>query len=470
MSSENNPVELFSVEAEQQLLGQILVNNESYFRVSGYLKPDHFYDGVHGDIYREIGKRIEADHLASPVTMKEFLVGHPGIGDLGGPGYLARMAGAAIAASAIQDYANMIVALHGRRTLHQRLEDISRHVMEGGEAEDAVAALELMLHEQAETSTDPRTMSLLKASTNMMQDMIEVSEGKSPGVSSGLKTLDEVLRLAPKRYTILGGATSMGKTALAIWLSYAAAKSGAGVGFVTLEMPEEDLAKRFNSIDSQIPYQAYDKPMSETLLKKVHEVAGQQQGMPIEVFSAKVRDVPAILSEGKRLKQRWKPNDKGFQGLKLLVVDYVQLVEGKGEREHVRIAKVANDLKNVAKQLDVHVVALAQIDRSIMARGDSWEAKRPNLNDLRGSGDLEMAPDNVVFCFRPEYYMTPPRFTPPKDVEERADWEAEFADWKGKMEIIIAKARMGEITSVTVDCDMATNTFKDIIDQEAMEF
>jgi replicative DNA helicase len=139
-------------------------------------------------------------------------------------------------------------------------------------------------------------------------------------------------------------------------------------------------------------------------------------------------------------------------------------MRGRGESQFVQLSRIANDLKQVAKQLDVHVLALAQIDRKIVERED----KRPRLSDLRGSGDLENAPDNVMFCYRPEYYLK--RQQPPKDIEKRADWEAECADWAGKAEIIIEKARMGEITSVTVGCDMGTNRFWDLEPKEEYEF
>ncbi|TNE43411.1 MAG: hypothetical protein EP341_11355 [Sphingomonadales bacterium] len=276
-----------------------------------------------------------------------------------------------------------------------------------------------------------------------------------------------MLSLGPKRYTILAGATSMGKTALGIWIGYAAAQAGYGVGFVTLEMPEEDLAKRVNSIVSQVPYKAYDRPMSEALFRKTIDAAKELEALPMEIFSDRVRDIPSILSEGKKLKRKMQPNGP-FKGFKLLVVDYLQLVRGRGESAFVRLSQVANDLKQVAKQLDVHVIALAQIDRKIGDRGDHVNDKRPRLSDLRGSGDLENAPDNVIFIHRPEYYLS--RETPPKKDEERADWLADCAHWKDKAELIIAKARMGDICSVTVKTDMATNRFEDIASQEDFEF
>jgi replicative DNA helicase len=453
---------LHSVEAEQQLLGAILTKNELFDQVSSMLREDHFYDPVHARIYKLAAARIGKDHLVSPVTMKSDMAEDEGLKQLGGPNYLAKLAGASVASSLIRDYADMIVKLHDRRTMAGRLSQLSEEVANGREAGEAAAELELYLHEREDQSDEPRAMSFLRAQGLALQQMEQIYHGELVGIPSGIEALDEVLSMAPKRYTILGGATSMGKTALALSITMAAAKAGYGVGFVSLEMPETDLANRLNSAVSQIPYKAYDRPMSENQFRKVVDAAGELQALPLEIFSERVRDVPAILSEGKKLKRKMKPNG-AFKGFKLLVIDYIQLVRAKGESQHVRLAEVANGFKQVAKQLDVHVLALAQIDRSL-GKEENYQNARPRLADLRGSGDLENAPDNVMFVFRPEYYLT--RQTPPKNDDDRADWEEDLRHWRGKAEIIIGKARMGEIGSVTAECDMGTNVFRDVPDRQ----
>lgn len=455
---------MFSIEAEQQVLGAVLGVNERFHDVSGFLRPDHFWDPVHALIWKNIAARVSRDHMVSPITVSSDLIQSDGFQALGGGSYLAKAVGNCVSSSQVAEYAKMLVDLHGRRLLAGRLDQISDEVKSGREADDAAAELELLLHEREENLDEPRTMSFLKAQTRAIEQMQEVQAGGALGVPTGMKALDEVVSLNPKRYSLLGGATSMGKTGLALSIALSAARSGYGVGFVTLEMPEEDLANRINSSVSTVPYKAYDRKMSENTWRQVIGAAKELQGLPLEIFSDRVRDVPAILSEGKKLKRKMAPG-ANFKGFKLLVIDYIQLVRGKGESAHVRLAQVANDLKQVAKQLDVHVLALAQIDRSIGAREDT----RPALRDLRGSGDLENAPDNVLFVHRPEYYLT--RQTPPKKEEERADWEADLAHWRGKAEIIIGKARMGEIGSVQVACDMGTNRFFDVPDeQQGMEF
>ena len=454
-----------STEAEQQILGAVLGTNEMFHKLSYFLRPEHFFDPVHADIWRNISARIERDHLASPITVGADMEAHEGLAKLGGKPYLARLLGGSISGFAAPDYARMVVDMYQRRQLSGRLSQISEELDVGRSADDAAAELELLLHEREDNSAEPRTMSFLRAQTNAVQQIDEIRRGGMIGIPTGIKALDDAVSLAPKRYTILGGATSMGKTALALSIVLNAAKAGYGVGFVTLEMPEEDLANRINSAVSMVPYKAYDRPLSDNAMRMVIDAAKELTALPVEIFSERVRDVPAILSEAKKLKRKMVPRGD-IKGFKLLVIDYIQLVRGRGESAFVRLSQVANDLKQVAKQLDVHVLALAQIDRNI-SKEEHYQKARPRLADLRGSGDLENAPDNVMFVFRPEYYLT--RQTPPKKDDERADWEADIARWKDKAEIIVGKARMGEIGSVTVGCDMATNRFFDLPDQSDEE-
>ncbi|MDG3089187.1 DnaB-like helicase C-terminal domain-containing protein [Vibrio hannami] len=317
--------------------------------------------------------------------------------------------------------------------------------------DDVVSGLEMFVHEQ-EPTDEPRSMSLLAAHASVVREQLEVNDGNMPAIPSGLATLDEVLSLRKQRYTILAGGTSMGKTAKALHMTYAAAKAGYGVGFVSREMPERDLAARINSIESQIPYKAFERKMSENLTRQMIETAKAQQSLPIEIFSPRVDDMPAIISEAKKLKAKWEGTD---HPLSMLVVDYIQLINDQGKQFEV-LSKVANDLKQLAKMLDVHVLALAQIDRKVMER----ENARPMLSDLRGSGDLENAPDNVLLFTAMSILCGETQ--PPAKTEDRVDFEEEWRLSKGKMEIIIAKARMGEIKTITVGCDMATNRFWDI--------
>jgi replicative DNA helicase len=451
-----------NVEAEQQLLGALLTNNDLAHKVTGILKTDDFYDPVHKRVFIAAMARIERGDLASPVTLRADMEHDSGLQEIGGPAYLMRLAGAAISSFAVIDFAKLIAEMARRRDLLALCEQVTARIMSDEPAGAAMADMEMFLHKQ-EPVGDPRSMSLLKAHTEAIQDVYDVGRGQSPAIPSGLASLDEAVSLRRGRYTILAGSTSMGKTALAQWISYSAAKAGFGVGFVSLEMPERDLAARMNSIDSQIPYKAFERAMSENTMRKVIEAAKAQEAMPFEIFSSRVRDIPAILSEARKLKHKWPVDPRGFKGLALLVVDYIQLIRGKGRSFDV-LSEAANELKQIAKLLDVHVIALAQIDRGVMER----ENTRPGLSDLRGSGDLENAPDNVIFCHREEYFLA--RRPQPKKADEMADWLADLEASKGKMDLIVAKARMGELGTVKVGCDMATNRFFDLDSTKEMDF
>ena len=450
-----------NIEAEQQLLGALLNDNALAHKIAGRIKAEQLYDPVHQRIFTNLIERINADRLASAVTLKADMEGDEGLKELGGVGYFARLSGGATSSFAIVDYAETIAEMHRRRELLALTDQVRARIRKDESASVSIAEMELFLHKQ-EPGGEPRSMSLVKAHMQAIQDVVDIRSGKVTAIPSGLRDLDEELRMAKGRYTILGGSTSMGKTALALFLTKSAASAGFGVGFVSREMPERDLAARMNSIDSKIPYKAFDREMSENTLNKVIDAAKSQEFLPIEIFSARVDDMPSILSEAKKLKHKW-PANGNFKGLGLLVIDYIQLIKGKGNTFEV-LSAVANDLKQVAKDLDVHVLALAQIDRKMLEADDA----RPKLSHLRGSGDLENAPDNVIFCFREEYFLQ--RKTRPTKTEELADFEADLKASKGKMEIIIGKARMGEVGTVKVGCDMATNRFWDLAATEEMAF
>lgn len=451
--SENVP---HSIELEQQILGAVLVDNDRYHNVGSILTAAHFFDPVHARIWKALVGRIENDHLASPVTLRTDLDADEGLKELGGGAYLARLAGASISGGAAGEYALQLVELAERRRIMSAASSVVQSLTEGGSADDALSALEVLTIEGTESPSRRRSSSLLSAHTQALAAMHEAQTSGEVGLSSGLQALDDLLLLKPGRSTIIAGSTSMGKSALGVWLAYAAAKAGTGVAYVSLEMGETDLANRFNSIESRIPYQAMDRPMSETLFRKVVEAAKAQESLPIQIMSERVRDVGAIVSESRRLQRTWTPNGQ-FKGLGLLVVDYIQLVRGRGTSFEV-LTQASQAMKSIAKMLNMPVVALAQISRDMSKR----ESKVPHLSDLRGSGDLENDADNVVFCYRPAYYLERELQDPPDDMGKRADLEAALSRCRGTMDLIVAKQRMGPIGQCRVGVDLGTNRFWDL--------
>lgn len=459
-----NPVEALphNVELEQQIIGAILLNNDLLSAKCGMVREDHFFDPVHARIWSNISARIRKDHIASPVTLRSDMEADEGLKELGGAKYLLNLAGASVSSHALGDYTRELIELAERRKIVQKCREIVSATMAGGSTQDAISALELTVMDAQESDLAPRSMSLMAAHTKSLTEINEMYHSGNVGISSGLKTLDEELLLKRKRSTVIAGATSMGKTSLATFIAKAVADQGYGVAFVSLEMGEEDLANRINAIDSRVPYQAMDRPMSETLFRKVISAAEKQSETPIQIVTDRVRDMAGILSETKRLKKFWIPNDR-MKGLGLLVIDYLQLVRGQGRPFDV-LTQVSRDTKAIAKMLDIHVIGLAQVDRSLSKR----DSKLPHLSDLRGSGDLENDADNVIFVHRPSYYLA--REEPPEKADERADWEASLAATKGTADLIIAKQRMGSLATVRVGCDLSTNVFWDLAQQGSIEF
>lgn len=456
ITSINQPdLEIGSPELEQQVLGAVLTDNERYHKIGAIVRPEHFFDPVHARIWANISARIARDHLASPVTLKADMEGDEGLKELGGVSYLAKLAGASIGGFAVVDYARELIELHGRRELLCCIRNAESLLLEGRGAQDAGAILEAALMARDDAGFEKRSMSLLAAHTKSIATINEAYQSGNFGISTGLRDLDRLIGgLRRKEVTIIAGATSMGKTTFGTWLAYRAAKAGYGVGFASLEMSEESLAQRLGSIESEVPYVALHGDMSEATFRKVVEAAKAQEALPIEIYGDRVRDIPAILSETKRLRSVWKPNG-AFKGLGLLVIDYVQLVRGKGNQFEV-LSQVSRDLKAIAKLLAIPVIGLAQVSRDMSKR----ESKVPHLGDLRGSGDLENDADNVIFCHRPGYYLE--RMEPPEDVSERADHEAALAMHKNKMDLVVAKQRMGKLGTVKVGCDMSINKFWDL--------
>ena len=456
-SLQNNDDTIHSVEAEQQVLGALLSNNELLDKISGFLEQHHFFESIHAEIFEKISSLVMGGHLASPVTLKESFKTHEGLKELGGIGYLVKLQGAAIMPGQTCHYANYVVEMYERRRLLKLTTDSTQKLRDGVSSEDVVQSLEAEMLQSSGSSANPRSMSLLAASTKSIQEMNDRYQNGSTGVPSGLHSLDDITGgFHRAEFSIIGGATSMGKTALGTWIAYVAARQGVGVGFVTLEMGESQLYQRINSIDSKVPYQDQRRDLSEESFRKVIAAVQNQKELPIELFNAKTRSVHGIFAEARKLQRKWA-SFPDFKGLGMLVIDYIQLIKGSGTSLEV-LAEAAIECKNIAKRLDIPVVALAQVNRSIAQRDN----KVPTLADLRGAGDLEFAADNVIFCHRPEYYLTRELQNSNISPGDYADIERALSICQGTMDLYVAKQRMGEIGQCRVGCDMGTNRFWNI--------
>ena len=465
-----------SIEAEQQLLGAILTNNDIYDRVASIIGSKHFYDPVHARIFDIAAQRIAKNNLASPVTLKAFMEDDEGLKELGGPAYLARLAGAAISAFAVRDYAQMIYDLAVRRDLILLGRDISAKaatVDVSSEPREQIVEAEQQLYKLAEQGqVESGFQSFLRAVTDAVNvaNAAYQRDGGLSGVSTGLIDMDGKLGgLHRSDLLILAGRPSMGKTSLATNIAFNVAKAykrgtlpdgsegavdGGVVGFYSLEMSAEQLAARILSEAAEIPSQQIRSgDMTEAEFRRFVDAAKALEACPLYIDDTPALPISQLAARARRLKRT--------HGLDVLIVDYLQLVRGtagKSENRVNEISEITMGLKAIAKELDIPVIALSQLSRQVENRDD----KRPQLSDLRESGSIEQDADVVMFVFREEYYKE--REKPgDHDLEAMARWQEEMERLHGRAEVIIGKQRHGPIGTVDLSFEGRFTRFGNLV-------
>ncbi|WP_420013751.1 replicative DNA helicase [Tateyamaria sp.] len=462
-----------SIEAEQQLLGAILTNNDVYDRVAAIIGPKHFYDPVHARIFEISSARIAKNNLASPVTLKAFMEDDEGLQELGGPAYLARLAGAAISAFAARDYAQMIYDLAVRRDLILLGRDISAKAAKvdvASEPREQIVEAEQALYQLAEQGTsDTGFQSFLKAVTDAVNvaNAAYQREGGLAGISTGLIDMDKKLGgLHPSDLLILAGRPSMGKTSLATNIAFNIAKAykkgikpdgsegaieGGVVGFYSLEMSAEQLAARILSEASEVPSEQIRRgDMTEAEFHRFVDAAKALEACPLYIDDTPAIPIAQLAARARRLKRT--------HGLDLLIVDYLQLVRGVADNRVQEIAEISMGLKAIAKELNIPVMALSQLSRQVESRED----KRPQLSDLRESGSIEQDADVVMFVFREEYYKEREK---PGDHDLEAKWQEEMERLHGRAEVVIGKQRHGPISTVDLSFEGRFTRFGNLVQQ-----
>ena len=449
-----------NIEAEQQLLGAILTNNDTFDRVSSIIKPAHFYEPVHARIFQVAANRIAKNALASPVTIKAFMEDDEGLQELGGPAYLARLAGAAISSFSARDYAQMIYDLAIRRELmnlgHEIADKAGRVAVDSEPAEQIVEAEQALYALGEQGQAESGFQSFLSAVTEAV-DVANAAyqrDGGLAGVSTGLIDMDKKLGgLHRSDLLILAGRPSMGKTSLATNIAFNIAKAyqrgetpegksgavnGGVVGFYSLEMSAEQLAARILSEASEVPSEQIRRgDMTEGEFRRFVDAAKSLEACPLFIDDTPALPISQLAARARRLKRT--------HGLDVLIIDYLQLVRpatAKDSRVN-EVSEITQGLKAIAKELDIPVIALSQLSRQVENRED----KRPQLSDLRESGSIEQDADVVMFVFREEYYKE--REKPgDHELEKMASWQAEMENLHGKAEVIIGKQRHGPIGTV----------------------
>ncbi|WP_072391725.1 replicative DNA helicase [Hyphomicrobium sp. CS1GBMeth3] len=450
-----------NIEAEQALLGAILINNEALDRVSAFLEPLHFFDPLHGQIYEIAGKMIQAGKQATPITLKTFFdAAEPIDAHLTVPQYLGRLATSATTIINAEDYGRTIYDLAVRRQLITLGEDIVNSAYDAPidfPPESQIQEAESRLYGLAERGKYGQGfMSFGNALTHAI-DMANAAyqrDGHLSGLSTGLNDLDNKMGgLQSSDLIILAGRPSMGKTALATNIAYNIAKAyraerqpdgtdktvnGGIVGFFSLEMSAEQLATRILSEQAELASERIRRGMiNEDEFRKLSAVAQEMSRSPLYIDQTGGISIAQLAARARKLKRQ--------KGLDLLVVDYLQLLSGSSKRGDNRvqeITEITTGLKALAKELAVPILALSQLSRQVEQRED----KRPQLSDLRESGSIEQDADVVMFVFREEYYVE--RQKPREGTPEFNDWQTQMMAVSGKAEVIIGKQRHGPVGTV----------------------
>ncbi|WP_111734622.1 replicative DNA helicase [Roseovarius amoyensis] len=464
-----------SIEAEQQLLGAILTNNDIYDRVSNLIGPQHFYEPVHARIFEVAATRIAKGNLSSPVTLKTFFEDDEGLKELGGPAYLVRLAGSAISAFAARDYAQMIYDMAIRRELIElghEIADRAARAEVSVEPRDQIVAAEQSLYSLAEQGQSERGFqSFLSA----VKDAVDVAnaayrrDGGLAGLSTGLVDMDRKLGgLHRSDLLILAGRPSMGKTSLATNIAFNIAKAyrrgplpeggegaidGGVVGFFSLEMSAEQLAARVLSEAAEIPSEQIRRgDMTEAEFRRFVEAAKTLEACPLYIDDTPALPISQLSARARRLKRT--------HGLDVLIVDYLQLVRPATARDSRvnEVSEITQGLKAIAKELDIPVIALSQLSRQVESRED----KRPQLSDLRESGSIEQDADVVMFVFREEYYAE--REKPSEDkIDEMVKWQERMERLHGRAEIVIGKQRHGPIGTIELSFEGQFTRFGNLV-------
>ena len=468
-----------NLEAEMALLGAILVNNEACDRVSGFLQPEHFHEGLHARIFEAASVLIRSGKLASPVTLKTYFDSDESLAEIGGTAYLARLAASATTIINAEEYGRTIYELAQRRELINIGTDIVNDSFDTPvelTARDLIEQAEQSLYEIAESGRFGQGFQPFGTALTEAVDMAAAAyqrDGGLSGISCGLKDLDDKMGgLQKSDLIILAARPAMGKTALATNIAYHVAKNyeaqhnpdgtvtvknGGVVAFFSLEMSSEQLATRIISEQAEISSEKIRRgKIAEDEFHRIVEVSQELQALPLYIDDTGGLTIAQVAARARRLKRQ--------RGLGFLIVDYLQLLAGSSRRSSENrvqeITEITTGLKALAKELNVPILALSQLSRQVEARDD----KRPQLSDLRESGSIEQDADVVCFIYREEYYLA--RKEPRAGSAEHIEWQDEMDRAHGVAEIIIGKQRHGPTGTVPLQFDANLTRFSNLIQDD----
>ena len=479
-----------NVEAEAALLGALMIDNRLVEDVQLKLRPDHFFEPLHGRIYEAILRMTDANRVANPVTLRPLFEADDAIKEVGGPAYLAQLTGSGAAVIGARDFAQQIYDL----ALLRALVGVGRDLVEGAlDTSEDVAPLaqieraETELYKVAEEGgAEGRAQSFgeaAKASIRNAEAALNRGGGLT-GITTGFTALNSRIGgLQRSDLIIVAGRPGMGKTALATNMAFSTAlrfiqdqadgieptkAAGAPIAIFSLEMSAEQLVTRVLSEQSKVTAeQIRTGNLSHQEFASFARAASELQSLPFYIDDTPGLTIAALRARARRLKRQ--------KAIGLVVVDYLQLLHGtgkgtSGDNRVQEISEISRGLKQLAKELDVPVIGVSQLSRAVEQRED----KRPQLSDLRESGSIEQDADIVLFVYREEYYLKShePKHPIPGDPAEVfsafEEWESKHALVAGMAELIIAKNRHGGTGKERLRFEGRFTKFSDPADEDRL--
>ena len=455
-----------NLEAEQALLGSILVNNDIIDEISSIVTPSVFYDPGHIKIYEVIQNLNNKGMIANPITLKNFFEKDNMLNEVGGTEYLVKLTRFSGSTKQAVDYAKIIHEMYLRRELvlisNKLSSDTINASTEEQNAENIIEDTEKSLFDLAERGSFSRSFlkfnQALDQTIQMATQAMQNDQG-IVGVPTGLTDLDEKLGgLHKSDLIIIAGRPSMGKTALATNIAYNAAQNilkrqeKSSVAFFSLEMSSEQLSTRILSEQAKIKSDDIRRgKVSEEEINRYIETSRNIYNLPLFIDETPAITIATLCNRARRIKRLF--------GLDLIVVDYIQLMRSnlnKNEGRVQEISEITQGLKALAKELSVPVLALSQLSRAVEQRDD----KQPQLADLRESGSIEQDADVVMFVYRESYYLE--RKQPKLGSIEHAEWQSKMNDVNGLADIILGKQRHGPTGTIKVEFEGIYTKFKDL--------
>ena len=450
-------------ESEQALLGSLLFDNNGLHLVSEITLPEHFADPLHGKLYTWMSSVIGRGDAATPVTLRAFVDQDPAMAAAGGAGYLGRLLARSTPIGEIPSLARHIRDLFLRRQVITLAEEAIAAAYRPSVETTALSQIEQLERGLYDLASRSAAKGEAKAFATVVDEVVKAAEaayrrgGSISGLSTGYAVLDSMLGgLHRSDLIILAGRPSMGKTALATNIAFRVAKAyreevrdgstevvaGGVVVFFSLEMSSDQLGGRIISERANVPsHRVRQGHMSAVEFDRYLSVGEENKPAKMLIDDTPGLTITALRTRARRLQRQ--------HGLGLIVVDYLQLLDGSNRRDGrtQEISEITRGLKTIAKELDVPVLALSQLSRAVEQRPD----KKPQLSDLRESGSIEQDADVVAFVYREEYYI------------ERGPQKGsiEHINAMGQADVIIAKQRHGPTGSARMRFDGALMRFDD---------